>query len=182
MMNRPDIQAAFLRIQAADASVKVAHRDLYPRFNLTTSLGKESSVLQDLMEGKATVWSLAGAVSGPILDGGNREAELGAANARAKQALASYHASLLSAFEEVENALGAEQFLKQQQSAHSASVEAAKKAEQRILLSFEKGLSGILNVLETQRRRFEAEERLISATNQRYQNRVALALALGKAY
>ena len=38
----------------------------------------------------------------------------------------------------------------------------------------------ILSLLEAQRRAFDTEEQLINVRAQRYQNRVSLALALGK--
>jgi multidrug efflux system outer membrane protein len=117
-----------------------------------------------------------------LIDGGRRRAELGAANARAKQALASYRSTVLNAFREVENALGSELYLKQQESSTAKALEAARTAEERTLRNYESGLVEILTVLDTKRRRFAAEESLINLRNLRYQNRVALALALGKAY
>lgn len=182
LMNRPDIDAAYQRIRAADANVTVAHRDLYPSFSLTASTGQQSSSLKKLADSNFNVWSLATNLSAPILDGGNRRAELGAANARAKQALANYQSVVLSALQEVENALGSEQFLLKQQQATSSALQAAIRAEDRVLRTYENGTVEILTLLDTQRRRFTAEESLINITNLRYQNRVSLALALGKAY
>lgn len=179
---RPDIYAAYARILAADSNVKVAHRDLFPSFTLTASSGQQSSALRDLAKSNFSVWSVAAGLSAPIIDGGSRRAELGAANARAKQALASYRSTVLNAFREVENALGSEQYLKKQEDATASALEAAKSAEERSLRNFDSGLIEILDVLETKRRRFAAEESLINLKNLRYQNRVALALALGKAY
>lgn len=179
---RPDIYAAYARILAADANVKVAHRDLFPSFTLTASSGQQSAALRDLADSNFSVWSIAAGLSAPIWDGGSLRAELGAANARAKQALASYRSTVLNAFREVENALGSERYLRKQVEATAAALDAAKKAEERSQRNYDSGLVEILDLLETKRRRFAAEESLINLTNLRYQNRVALALALGKAY
>jgi len=179
---RPDIFAAYMRIVAADSNVKVAHRDLFPQFSLTATGGQQSSALRDLADSNFNVWVVAANLSGPLIDGGRRRAELGAANARAKQALASYRSTVLNAFREVENALGSELYLKQQESSTAKALEAARTAEERTLRNYESGLVEILTVLDTKRRRFAAEESLINLRNLRYQNRVALALALGKAY
>ncbi|MBT8043619.1 MAG: efflux transporter outer membrane subunit, partial [Verrucomicrobiae bacterium] len=81
LMKRPDIDAAYQRIRAADARVTVAHRDLYPRFSLTASGGNQSNVLKDFVDANFNVWSIAGNFTAPLLDGGSRRAELGAANA-----------------------------------------------------------------------------------------------------
>ncbi|MFK7850149.1 MAG: efflux transporter outer membrane subunit [Akkermansiaceae bacterium] len=179
---RPDIFAAYMRIVAADANVEVAHRDLFPSFVLTSSGGQQSSALRDLADSNFNVWSIAANLSGPIVDGGRRRAELGAANARAKQALANYRSTVLNAFREVENALGSELYLKKQEQATTRAVTAAREAEDRSLRNYESGLIDILNVLEATRRRFAAEETLINLRSLRFQNRIALALALGKAY
>ncbi|MFC5051337.1 efflux transporter outer membrane subunit [Rubritalea spongiae] len=181
LMHRPDIDAAYQRIRAADSRVTVAHRDLYPDFTLTASFGQQSLMLKKLADSNFNAWSLLADFSAPLIDGGARRAELGAANARAKGALADYQSIVLNAFSEVENALGSENYLSQQYSATSKALEAAKRAEDRGLRSYDSGLINILDLLEVQRRTFATEESLINIRALRYQNRVSLALALGKA-
>ncbi len=180
LMNRPDVDAAFQRILAADSRVKVAHRDLYPSFNLTASGGRDSSTLRDLANSNFNVWSILAGVSAPLLDGGGRRAELGAANARAKRALLDYQSIVLEALREVEDALGSERQLLLQQSATRSALEASRSAEKGTKRDYESGLVEILTLLDTQRRSFTTEEALINTTLERYNNRVSLALALGK--
>ena len=180
MMNRPDIHAAYERILAADARVRVAHRDLYPSFALTGSAGQSSSVLKNLADSNFNVWSVVGSLTAPILDGGSRRSELGAANARAKQALSSYRSTVLGAFKEVENALGSEYYLKRQQVSYESALASARSAESRTQQNYENGLVEILTFLDAQRRSFTTEESLINTEALRFQNRVSLALALGK--
>lgn len=182
LMRRPDIYSAYQRILAADSNVKVAYADLFPSFGLTASGGQQSGELNDLANSNFTVWSIAANLTAPILDGGRRRAELGASNARAKQALATYRSTVLNSFREVENGLGSELYLKKQEDATSNALSSAKNAEERSLRNYESGLVEILTVLDAKRRRFSAEESLINLRNLRFQNRVALALALGKAY
>ncbi len=182
LMRRPDIFSAYQLILAADSNVKVAHADLFPSFGLTASGGQQSGELKDLADTDFTVWSIGANLAAPILDGGRRRAELGAANARAKQALATYRSTVLNAFREVENGLGSELYLKKQEDATASALSSAKSAEERSLRNYESGLVEILTVLDATRRRFSAEENLINLRNLRFQNRVALALALGKAY
>ncbi|BDS05012.1 RND transporter [Oceaniferula spumae] len=180
LLNRPDIDAAYQRIRAADSRVTVAHRDLYPSFALTASAGQQSSTLRNLANSNFNVWSFAGNIAAPLIDGGSRRSELGAANARAKQALASYQSTVLNAFQEVENALGSERYLQSQQNSYQSALKAAKNAEDRIRRNYETGLVEILTLLDAQRRSFDTEESLINTQALRYQNRVSLALALGK--
>lgn len=180
LLKRPDIDAAYQRIRAADSRVQVAHRDLYPRFSLTASGGGQSSTLKDVLDSNFKVWSVAANLTAPLFDGGRRRAELGAANARAKQALANYQSIVINAFREVENALGSERYLVRQEQYHGNALEAARSAEDRVRRNYETGLVEILTLLDTQRRAFNSEESLINTKALRYKNRVALALALGK--
>ena len=180
LMKRPDIDAAYQRIRAADSRVTVAHRDLYPRFSLTASGGNQSSTLRNLADANFNVWSIAGNLTAPLIDGGSRRAELGSANARAKQALANYQSTVLNAFREVENALGSERYLLSQEQSTRKALSAARSAEARIQRNYETGLVEILTLLDTQRRSFSTEESLINTKALRYRNRVTLALALGK--
>ncbi|MGJ8655243.1 MAG: efflux transporter outer membrane subunit [Akkermansiaceae bacterium] len=180
MLKRPDIHAAYTRILAADSRVTVAHRDLYPSFPLTASAGQSSNVLKSLADTNFSVWSIAGNLTAPIIDGGSRRSELGAANARAKQALTTYRSTVLAAFQEVENALGSEYYLQRQESSYTSALSAARSAEERTQKNYEKGLVEILTFLDAQRRSFTTEESLINTKALRYQNRVSLALALGK--
>lgn len=181
LMKRPDIDAAYQRIRAADSRVTVAHRDLYPDFTLTASFGQQSLMLKKLADSNFNAWSILADISAPLIDGGARRAELGAANARAKRALADYQSTVLNAFSEVENALGSETYLRQQYAATTKALTAARSAEARGLRSYDSGLINILDLLEVQRRTFATEESLINIRALRYQNRVSLALALGKA-
>jgi len=180
LLNRPDIDAAYQRIRAADSRVKVAHRDIYPRFSLTASGGGQSSVLKDIADSNFNIWSIAGNLAGPIIDGGRRKAEFGGANARAKEAWANYQATVLNAFREVEDALGSEIYYHRQEQALANALKAARSAESRIRRNYETGLTEILTLLDTQRRAFNTEEAFINTKALRYKNRVALALALGK--
>lgn len=182
LRQRPDIDAAYQRIRAADSRVTVAHRDLYPNFSLTAGYGSQSNTLKNLANSNFSSWSLLASLSAPLIDGGARRAELGATNARAKGALANYQSTVLNALQEVENGLGSERYLAQQFSATTSALKAANSAERQALRNFDSGLISILDYLQIQRRTFASEEALINIRAQRYQNRVALALALGKAF
>ena len=180
MMSRPDINAAYQRIIAADARVTVAHRDFYPQFPLTGSTGRRSNTLQGLSSTDFSVSSIVANFAATLVDGGELRANLGAANARAKEALADYHSVVLSAFQEVENALGSEVYLENQQAAFAEALKAAKQAEEQTQRNFESGLTEVLTLLDAKRRSFSAEESLINTEAQRFDNRVSLALSLGK--
>ena len=180
--NRPDIDAAYQRIRAADSRIKVAHASLFPAFSLTGSYGRQSAELSELTSPDVRVWSIAGNLTAPLFQGNTLRAGLDAANARGKAAVANYHAAVVTALREVEDALGSETLLLQRETATRDALTAARTAESRTLRNYESGLGEILTLLETQRRAFDTEEALINIRELRYLNRVTLALALGKAY
>ena len=180
LLQRPDIDAAYQRLRAADSRIKVAHADLFPSFPLTASGGASSNVLTSLASSSFDSWSLLASFSAPIFDAGQRRAERGAAGKRAEQALAAYQSTVLTAFKEVEDALGSERLLRQQESARLKALDAARSAETRSRRDYEAGISDLLTLLEAQRRVFSTEDQTISIHRLRLQNRVALALALGK--
>ena len=89
-------------------------------------------------------------------------------------------ATMDRAFKEVEDALGTERLLREQETARQQALEAARSAESRTRRDYEAGIADLLSLLEAQRRVFTTEDQTISIHRARLQNRVALALALGK--
>ena len=182
LRQRPDIDAAYQRIRAADSRIKVAHAELFPTFPLTGSAGRSSNLLSDLGNSAFNSWSVLAGLSAPIFDAGQRQAELGASGKRAEQALANYQSTMLGAFKEVEDALGSERLLRQQETARLKALDAARSAESRTRRDYEAGITDLLSLLEAQRRVFATEDDTIAIHRNRLQNRVSLALALGKGF
>ena len=181
LRQRPDIAAAYQNILAADSRVKVAHADLFPSFVLTTSGGQQSNKLADLARSGFDYWSIIGNLSAPIFEGGQRRAELGAAGKRAEQAFHNYQGIVLNALREVEDALGSELYLAREEKSRLAALEAAQRAYDSSLRDYEAGVTDLLSLLESQRSVFATEQQTINLKTARLSNRVALALALGKA-
>ncbi|MGY8686591.1 MAG: efflux transporter outer membrane subunit [Verrucomicrobiales bacterium] len=180
LRKRPDIVAAYQDIRAADARVQVAHADLFPSFTLTASGGRQTNTLSDLANSNFNYWNLIGNLSAPIFEAGQRRAELGAAGKRAEQAYRRYQSVVLNALREVEDALGSEQYLAREESARLAAFREAQAAFDRTRRDYEAGITDLLSLLETQRGVFNTEQQTIKLRASRLNNRVALALALGK--
>ena len=78
--------------------------------------------------------------------------------------------------------MSSETRLHQEQLERERALEAAQRAASRGRRDFEVGVSDLLTLLESQRRVFNTEEQVITVKAARYNNRVSLALALGKGY
>ena len=101
------------------------------------------------------------------------------ARANEQETFALYAQTVLVAFNEVETSLAAEDFLAKQERALATSVQEEKAALLIAQQQYESGLVGIITLLETQRRAFNAESAWLFTLNQKLQNRINLHLALG---
>src|SRR5712692_2247356 len=105
LLRRPDLVQAEQTLIAANARVAVARAAYFPALSLTGYLGSESVALSDLFTGPAGIWQAALAAGQPIYAGGRIDAQVQAAGARERQALAQYQLAIQSAFREVRDAL-----------------------------------------------------------------------------
>src|SRR5262245_18767437 len=67
---RPDILQAEQSLIAANARVGVAKANFFPRIGLTGFRGGASTEIEDVVKGSASLWSIAGQLTGPLLQGG----------------------------------------------------------------------------------------------------------------
>ena len=180
LCRRPDIVSAFQAILAADARTDIAHKELFPSFNLTASGGRQSNQLSDLFRSGFDYWTLAGNVIAPIFNAGQLKNELFASGKRAEQAFYIYQGIVLNALREVEDALGSEHYLAREERARLDALKSSRLAMERTRRDYEAGLADLLILLEAQRRTFITEQQTIEIRYNRLINRVALALALGR--
>ncbi|MEH6823709.1 MAG: efflux transporter outer membrane subunit [Motiliproteus sp.] len=179
LTRRFDIRAAQLRVESSWARLSRSHKDRFPSFNLTASLGSSSDQLDKLLRGDSLVWSLLGGVAQPLLEGGRLEALEASSLAQAQQREASYRDTVLRAFSEVEEALQQEQQLLRFVTALEVSVTESDLAEVLAAEQYRSGLVEYITLLEAQRRAFDARSTFIQGRNQQLQNRIDLYLALG---
>ena len=104
---RPDIQAQEALLHAASAQIGVATANQFPQFTLTGSTGLQSSHFADMFGGGALLGGLAGGVTQPLFDAGQREAQTNAAKAAYQQAEAQYRGTVIHAFQNVADCLTA---------------------------------------------------------------------------
>ncbi len=178
---RPDIKAAYMSVVAADKEALVSYKDMFPKFVITASDGRSSSTLGELTDGTFSVWSLVGGLVQPLFDAGLRKARLEQNSALADAAYYRYQQTILDAFTEVEQALDNESTLKNRLAVAEKGLVAAEIVAVRTRENYINGLDNIFNLLEAERNRFTALRIIENSRYQRYLNRVALALALGKA-
>ncbi|QTA82287.1 Efflux transporter, RND family [Desulfonema limicola] len=151
LRRRPDIRKAERELAAQTARIGVAEADLYPRLTLSGSIGLEAVSLGDLFTADAVTDSIGPRISWKIFDAGAIRRNIEIQNVRQEQALIKYESAILSALEEVENALYS---YAKEQSRRKSLLNASKAAQQAVNLSlnqYNSGLKDFQTVLESQR-------------------------------
>jgi len=166
LRQRPDVRAAEQRIAAALQRVSQADAARYPSFSLSGSVGLRALTLGALTGGGAVTSALLGSVSVPLLDGGAARAQVRVQEAALEQARVAYEAAVLTALQDVENALAALQGDRERLTRLQAAAEAAGNAALLAQQRYRSGLIDFQSVLETQRTLLSTQEsQAITATS-----------------
>jgi NodT family efflux transporter outer membrane factor (OMF) lipoprotein len=176
---RPDILAAEAQLHAATAAVGVATANLYPHITLTATGGWQSLPEQTLFTRSNAAWSLISGITAPLFDGGTLRAERRAAVDELRSSAARYQEVVLESFGQVADALDALTHDGQLLAAQSNALASATSNVELARESYAAGNSGILQVIDAQRRRLDAQVGFLHAEAQQYLDTTQLLLALG---
>jgi multidrug efflux system outer membrane protein len=180
LRRRPDIRRAERRLAADTARVGVATAYLYPRFTLSGSFGVASEDMQNLFQAGSQQWSVGPlAVRWPVFDAGRIRSGIHVQEARQEQSLVAYERAVLSAYEEVANALVAYARVRERRESLELAVEADQKAVEMANDLWTRGLTDFVNVLDTQRALFLLQDQLAESDAAVTTSLVALYKALG---
>ncbi|MDD2902338.1 MAG: efflux transporter outer membrane subunit [Syntrophales bacterium] len=177
---RPDIRRAEARLHAATARIGVATADLFPKFNLTGSLGISADDLTKIGNvSSSKFWSFSPSVTWPVFAGGRIRWNIKLQDALQAEALAAYEKTVLTALQDVETALVA--YAKEQEHYRSlaAAVASNRQAVDLSMKLYLAGRTDFLNVLTAQRSLYVTEDALTQSTRTLATNLIALYKALG---
>lgn len=155
---RPDIAGVERRTAAANAQIGIAISAFYPNVVLGGGGGFESTNIGTLIQGPSSLWSLGASATELLFDAGKRHAVTDQARHNYEAQAATYRATVLAAFNEVEDRLSDLQVLEQEAVTEQRAVAAA---EHSLDLSNQRYKGGATNYLEV----LIAESALL--TNQR---------------
>jgi len=176
---RPDIRRAEAQLLAATARVREARADLFPRFSLTGSAGRESTQLHLLALGMGNFFSFGPSVSLPIFTAGRLRANIAAQEARVKQAEAVYRSTVLRALEETEDALVGYSNEQERRDRLQRVIRADRTALELAQAQYKAGLADFLTVLDAERTLSENEDQLAQSRTTVVTGLVSLYKALG---
>ena len=178
LSRRPDIRAAERRLQSAGLRADAARKALYPSLSLNGGSGTGGADASDLLDLDTLVSSLTASIVGPIFNGGARRGARDQAQANAEAQLAGYVSTVLTAWQEAENAIHADAILEQRVENLRQAYEEAAEAENLVVRQYASGVATIFDLINAQSRRISAESQYITARANRAANRVDLYLAI----
>jgi NodT family efflux transporter outer membrane factor (OMF) lipoprotein len=176
---RPDIRAAEEQLHEASAEIGVATANMLPQITLTGSLGSTASPPGGLFTPGTGVWSLAGSLAQPIFEGGTLLHKKRAAVAAFDAASAQYRGTVLSAFQDVANAIRA---LQSDADALAADMAAEQAAGRSLALSqdqFKLGATTYTALLDAEQTYQQTRLTRVQAEAARFSDTAALFQALG---
>ena len=179
LQRRPDIIEAEYLLKAANANIGAARAAFFPSITLTTSIGLSSDSLSSLFKGAARAWSFAPQITLPIFDVGRNNANLKVTEVDRQIFLAQYEKAIQSAFREVADALAQRGTLGAQLEAQQSLTDATAQSYRLSRARYDKGISSYLDVLDSQRSLYSAQQGLISVQLSRLVNSVTLYKVLG---
>src|SRR5471032_2774306 len=176
---RPDVRSAQAQLHQASANIGVAVANQLPQFSITGSLGSEVASGTRLFSSGSGVWSLAGSITQPIFDAGALEHRKRAAVAAYDESAARYRGTVITAFQDVANALRA---LEADADALNQQVAAEHSAQASLNLvqsQFRLGAVAYINLLTAQQTYQNTVITRVKAQAARYSDTTALFQALG---
>jgi len=171
---RPDLRSRRSSIRALDQEVGEAIADCLARFAIGGSVGLAGTPSFEALVGDA----IAGALV-PIIDGGNRKAEVARRKSRVLEEVDLYTAAYLDAIREVETALSNEREISRRVILQEKQLSTARKLLEESRIRYSRGLNDYLPVLDAVSRVQQLERNLLTSRRERLSARVALHRAIG---
>jgi NodT family efflux transporter outer membrane factor (OMF) lipoprotein len=179
LLSRPDVRLAERQYAQYTAKVGQAEAARYPSVSLTGNIDATAYRLGDLGKNSAISWSFGPSVSVPLFNAGKLQAAADVARAQRDQYFIAYQSSVLTALEDVENALVrlSQERIRVGKLALSASSydEAARLAG----ILYKGGETNLLDVLDAQRSAYSADDDLLQSRVLIATDYISLNKALG---
>ncbi len=177
LQRRPDIRAAERRLAAAAANCGATYANRFPSLQLGFTPGLENNELTKFLQSPFTF--IVGTISGPIFDFGRRRRKYQASVAAYEQARLNYEKTILQAFTEVNSAINAYDNARKSRKLKLTLCDAAEKYVQLARLQYNAGTLSYIDVLDAQRRYFDARIAVSNTIRNEYFALIDLYKALG---
>jgi NodT family efflux transporter outer membrane factor (OMF) lipoprotein len=176
---RPDVAASERAMAAANAQIGIAYAAYYPTLTLGAENGFASSTFGRLFNASNHTWSIGPSVSETILDAGLRRATVHQSVATYNADLAAYRQNVLTAFQQVEDALAQVRILSKQLTQQRRAEQSAQEFLKLETDRYQTGLDPYVNVVTAQTTLLTDQQAVITIQVEQMTGAVALVKALG---
>jgi outer membrane protein, multidrug efflux system len=178
LQRRPDIASTERQMAAANASIGVSRAAFYPDVTFSLAGGFQDSGL-NLLSLPNSLWSVGAGAVMPLFDGGLRRAQLRHSWAQYAQTRDDYRATVLAAFQEVEDALSQTQLLATEDTHEHEASEQAVQALSISTMLYKDGLDNYLSVAVAQVQALATQLTDVQIRIRQIQAAISLIRALG---
>ncbi|HXO64928.1 MAG TPA: efflux transporter outer membrane subunit, partial [Steroidobacteraceae bacterium] len=176
---RPDVAAAERRVAAANANIGVARAAYFPDFSLQAAAGWQSVAQSTWLSAPSRYWSVGPQGLLTVFDFGAHAAQAAETHAAYDEQVADYRATVLTAFQDVEDNLAALRQLERESISQAAAVEATQGALDQANYRYKGGIVTYLEVVSTENAALAARLAALGIETQRLTATVQLVQALG---
>lgn len=177
LKRRPDLRASEQRLKAAMADVGMNYAERFPSLKIGFTPGFENDGLKNFFKSPFTY--VVGAITGTIFDFGKKKRKYQAAIAVYDQTRYEYEKAVMQAFTEVNTAITAYQGYLENKRLMNELCEAAAKYVRLATLQYHGGTLNYIDVLDAQRKYFNAQTGVNSALRDEYLALIDLYKVLG---
>ncbi|MEY2634033.1 MAG: hypothetical protein RIR00_2687 [Pseudomonadota bacterium] len=179
LRQRPDLVAAERTLAAETARIGQKQAQRFPALNLSAALGWQAYSASLLGDAASRNHALGGSLASSLFDAGRLKNAVAAQDAVAEQARLAYEQSVLTALEEVENALYSHALARERLDARRAAAVAAGNAALLSRQLYESGLTDFQRLLDSERSRLSNEDSQAIAEATLVSSLIKLYKALG---
>lgn len=176
---RPDVVQAEAQMAQYAAQIGVAKKDFLPTLNISGSIGTYAHKGGDLFGRHSLGYSVTPTLSWTIFDGMARSNRLAEARLQMEESIDNYNLVVLTAIEEVQNAVANYNSSLQECDLLEKLVVQSKKALDLSVDLYRSGLSSFTNVMDAQQSYLSNQNSLVESRGQVLSELVALYQALG---
>jgi NodT family efflux transporter outer membrane factor (OMF) lipoprotein len=176
---RPDVRAAEAQLHAATAQVGVAIAGLLPQVTITGGIGSSATAMADLFKAGTGFWSVGASLTQTLFEGGTLIHRKRAADAALDQAGALYRSAVLTAFQNVADALHALDADADALNAAARAEGAAQRSLDVVRHQLDLGSVSYLALINAEQTYQQAAVLTLQARANRYADTAALFQALG---